>query len=332
MTRTITRSLPFVGGAALVATGVVPWLAHRTNPLADDSDNLGQPLLVLGSTGANLWCLLVGVVVLAAGVALLGRPGTDPTAARRTVTAGAVLGLLTLDHTLLMVLGYLPMAVVLTAMGQVDRLDVLLSPALPVQVVVAGAALTLAASLLRDWRPRPHTGTDPLAEATRRTHKWTMVAIEAPLLYALSRVLMFLHVPGFDAVDGVVLWAGLGLAAASIGGACLTWGLVRPWGERFPRWMLGLAGRRVPIGLAVVPALVVAAFVATSSRAIFVGLATADADERHELLSFPLIWLPQLLWPLWAAALALAALHYRERRRLGEAEAACLVDDRPAAA
>ncbi len=31
-------------------------------------------------------------------------------------------------------------------------------------------------------------------------------------------------------------------------------GLVQRWGEVFPRWMIGLAGRRVPIALAVVPA------------------------------------------------------------------------------
>lgn len=331
MTRTVIRSLPFAGGAALVAAGALPWLTHRTNPLADDSDNLGQTLLLLGSTGANLWCALVGIVLIGAGVAVLGRPGTDPRAARRTAIVGAVLGLLTLDHTLLMVIGYLPMAIGLAAVGHADELDILLSPGLLVQAFVGGAALALSAWLLRDWRPRPEADPDPLAAATRRTRRWTLLAIEAPLVYALSRVLMFLHVPGFDAVDGVVLWAGLGLAAASIGGACLTWGLVRPWGERFPRWMLGLAGRRVPIGLAVVPALVVAAFVATSSRAILVGLATADADERHELLSFPLIWLPQLLWPLWAAALALAALHYRERRHLSDARAnagtARFVDD-----
>ena len=135
--------------------------------------------------------------------------------------------------------------------GDGEVVDFILSPGLLVQVLSAGAAMALALQLLRGWRPAS-ASDDVVGAARRRTHTWTMIAIEAPLVYALSRILMFFQVPGFRGLEGDVLLAGLGLAAAAIGGAWLTWGLVRPWGERFPRWMLGLAGRRVPVGLAVV--------------------------------------------------------------------------------
>ncbi|MCC9308795.1 hypothetical protein LN042_17170 [Kitasatospora sp. RB6PN24] len=42
----------------------------------------------------------------------------------------------------------------------------------------------------------------------------------------------------------------------------LLWGLVRPWGEVFPRRLLGLAGRRVPRWLPLTPALLGAATLA----------------------------------------------------------------------
>lgn len=58
----------------------------------------------------------------------------------------------------------------------------------------------------------------------------------------------------------------------------LTLGLGQRWGERFPRWMLGLRGRNVPVALAVVPAVVVSVVVA-SAGLMFIRLAiTAEAS------------------------------------------------------
>jgi hypothetical protein len=51
------------------------------------------------------------------------------------------------------------------------------------------------------------------------------------------------------------MWiSGLFLATFSLVGVILMLSLVKRWGEIFPRWMVGLAGHRVPIVLAVVPA------------------------------------------------------------------------------
>jgi hypothetical protein len=52
-------------------------------------------------------------------------------------------------------------------------------------------------------------------------------------------------------LDGTVLLAAIGVF--------LLWGLVRPWGQVFPRWTLLLRGRRVPRWLPLTPALIGAA-------------------------------------------------------------------------
>ncbi|MFF5171585.1 hypothetical protein ACFY3U_02990 [Micromonospora sp. NPDC000089] len=110
--------------------------------------------------------------------------------------------------------------------------------------------------------------------------------------------------------DTGLVWAGAGLGAFAVAGAILTLGLVRPWGERFPRWMVGLAGRRVPTMLAVVPATVVALAVTAGS----LGLVTAP--RFWELTGgLSLTTLPMLLWPVWGVALAVATYAYRLRRR-----------------
>ncbi|MEV7185814.1 hypothetical protein [Kitasatospora sp. NPDC093102] len=55
-------------------------------------------------------------------------------------------------------------------------------------------------------------------------------------------------------LDGTMLLALLGVF--------LLWGLVRPWGQVFPRWTLPLSGRRVPRWLPLTPALLGAATLA----------------------------------------------------------------------
>ena len=44
-----------------------------------------------------------------------------------------------------------------------------------------------------------------------------------------------------------------GLATLAIGGGTVTLGLIRPWGEIWPRWVPFLAGRRVPVALGLAP-------------------------------------------------------------------------------
>jgi len=60
--------------------------------------------------------------------------------------------------------------------------------------------------------------------------------------------------------SGTWIYGALFLGNFILVGAVLMPGLVQRWGEVFPRWMIGLAGRRVPIALAVVPASLASVF------------------------------------------------------------------------
>lgn len=320
----VRRMLPLVlapialGWAALVGFG-----AGGTHPLAHPTDSFGAALKAFGDTAAGIWCLTVAVGLVAAGIALAYRPGGPLHTSRRAVALGAaVLALLTLDHTLLMLLGYLPMVVVRLLSGNTDGLSDLMSPGLGLQVIVAAAAVSLLVELRRRTTSERHACAavdDELATATARTRRWTLIAIEAPVVYATTRLLMFVEAPGFRGFDEETRLAGVGLALASIGGAALTLGLIRPWGERFPRWMVGLAGRRVPPDLAVIPALAIAGLILAASRSVLVGAIGAGSEAWDEVTETPLASLPHLMWPLWGVALALAALSYQRRRAASEA-------------
>ncbi|PSL01324.1 hypothetical protein CLV30_11454 [Haloactinopolyspora alba] len=82
----------------------------------------------------------------------------------------------------------------------------------------------------------------------------------------------------------------------------------------FPRWIPVLRGRRVPIGLAVGPAMFVAAIVTSAGLGLY-----RSAFDGSALLSLRTdTWAaigPELLWPLWGVALAAGALGYYLRRR-----------------
>jgi hypothetical protein len=142
------------------------------------------------------------------------------------------------------------------------------------------------------------------------------VAVVTPIVYAATRWLWALGFPlGMDAdmyqegkEDG--LWAiGALLATSGAMGALLTLGLVQRWGEVFPRWMIGLRGRRVPPMLAVVPATLVAVLV-TSAGMMYVRIVAVEGVAGRWATH-----MPETLWPIWGGALFLAAMAYHHRRR-----------------
>jgi hypothetical protein len=146
----------------------------------------------------------------------------------------------------------------------------------------------------------------------------TWVAVIAPLPYAVSRWSWALGIP-LGVSDDFLRWmresgadiGGAVLAAMAVGGSLLTLGLVQRWGEVFPRWTLLLAGRRVPPMLAVVPALAAAVLLAsggiTMVHVSVAAIGTGDGGLGQ--------YFPAFLWPVWGAALAVAALAYHYRRR-----------------
>ncbi len=112
---------------------------------------------------------------------------------------------------------------------------------------------------------------------------------------------------------------GAALATLAVGGAILTLGLVRRWGEVFPGWIPFLGGGRVPIWFAVVPASLVSVLV-TAAGLMFVRLTLTGGlgailgegvlgGQNWAALA------PELLWPLWGVALGAATLAYYYRRR-----------------
>jgi hypothetical protein len=116
--------------------------------------------------------------------------------------------------------------------------------------------------------------------------------------------------------------AGLFLAIFGLLGAVLMLGLVQRWGEVFPRWVIGLAGRRVPVALAVAPAFIVSVLLVVGGIGIWSGLGqmvanlSAGGSEGIRLAGELVFQVgPTLLFPVWGVALAVATLGYYFRRR-----------------
>jgi hypothetical protein len=108
--------------------------------------------------------------------------------------------------------------------------------------------------------------------------------------------------------------SGLFLANFALVGAVLIFGLVARWGEVFPRWMAGLARRRVPIALAVVPASIMSVLFMVGGIAMWSGYAQVAAAAATGL-DMGIVVGPVLLFPVWSVALAVATLGYYYRRR-----------------
>ncbi len=155
------------------------------------------------------------------------------------------------------------------------------------------------------------------------------VAMVAPVFYALTRYAWALGFPLGMSEEYLRrgqesgMWiSGLFLATFGLVGAVLMLGLVQRWGEVFPRWMIGLAGRRVPIALAVVPASLVSVLLIVGGIAIWSGLdqmvaaLAAGGAEGIGLIGAIIFQVgPTLLFPVWGVALAVATLGYYYRRR-----------------
>ncbi|TDD30794.1 hypothetical protein E1218_00320 [Kribbella turkmenica] len=153
-------------------------------------------------------------------------------------------------------------------------------------------------------------------ESARRWGFWaTVVAVLCPMPYALLRMTWLLPNPiGFDADDlnaepGIKLF-GLGLGLIALGAGIVTLGLIRPWGEIWPRWIPIVAGRPVPIKAAVIPGAAAATLLLVGSASL-IGLLWSDEASLTENLVYQLI----LPFPLWGAAVGLATAAYYYRRR-----------------
>jgi hypothetical protein len=297
---------------------------------------------VVGRLGpAAAWAVVAAAGLPAALLALAvarGARAARPVAVAAGAGLSGVLLLLMTDVGLLTVVGYTPYGIV----GLITGADVgalylaaLSDPALWHQVLCLAGGFLWALTALAHLRRRPgtcaHCGrtghgrgwTEPAAAA-----RWGRVAVAlavvVPVLYAATRFAWLAGIPlGIseeflrEGAEQGMWTSGSFLAAFGLGGAVLTLGLIQRWGEVFPRWMVGLAGRRVPVALAVVPASAVAVLLfvggiaMVSGYAQLVGEQVAGAGAGMTLLGH----LPTSLFPLWGAALGAATLAYHYRRR-----------------
>ncbi|MEU4364329.1 hypothetical protein [Promicromonospora sp. NPDC023987] len=160
------------------------------------------------------------------------------------------------------------------------------------------------------------------AWVVRHRRAITIVAATGPLPYALIRLTWLTPWPqlGFDMDMSTRIW-GLALSSGAWLGVFLTLGLIRPWGEVFPRWMPGLAGRRVPITAAAVPGGLIAVTLIFSVIPMFLlGRGQSVGDQILGAIAFP-------CW-YWGPALALAVWGYVAHRRQTERAAALGADER----
>ncbi len=323
-----------------VGGGGFPYTSETT------SDPLGPLLGRWGPVVAWIVVMLAGIPAAAAGAAMLR--GVRSKALRPLLIAagGLLAGILLLLMTglsLLVLFGYIPYTVVslftgaglgrtvLKAWAQwatIHQLLCLIGGFLWLVATASYARLSVGACLYCGRRDAPEGWTSP-NQAARWGRIAVYVAMIAPVFYAFTRYAWAFGFPlGMteeylrQGQESGTWISGLFLATFGLVGAVLMLGLVQCWGEVFPRWMVGLAGRRVPIALAVVPASLVSVLLIVGGIGIWSGLAQmaanmAAADLADIEISGAIIFQlgPTLLFPVWGIALAVATLGYYYRRR-----------------
>ena len=309
------------------------------------SDGMEPLLGRFGPSVAWIVVMMAGIPAAVLGVAMLrgmrGRTLRPIFIAAGTLLAGILLLLMT-GLNLLVKFGYIP-GVVLglvtaekvqayleawTQWATLHQLLCLIGGFLWLGATICYARQSGDACLYCGRRDGPEGWTSP-NQAARWGRIAVYVALVAPAFYAITRYAWALGIPlGMSeeylrsGQESGTWIGGLSLATFILVGAVLMLGLVQRWGEVFPRWMIGLAGRRVPIALAVVPASIVSVLLIVGGIGIWSDLPQMVAYSMAggaEGAGF--IWEitfqvgPTLLFPVWGVALVVAALGYYYRRR-----------------
>jgi hypothetical protein len=346
------RWVPYaaVAWSLVYATLGVYWAVSRVGFLytsAAASDMLGPLLARFGPGVAWIVVIMAGFPAAAMGVAMLrvvrGKTLRTLLISAGVLLAGALLLLMT-SLDLLVKLGYLPYTVFGLFTGAELSRKILESWAqwttIHQLLCLIGGFLWLATTVtyarrsgdacLYCGRRNSSDGWNSPDNAARWGRIAVYVAMIAPVFYAFTRYAWALGFPLGMSEEYLRLgqergtWvSGLFLATFGLLGALLMLGLVQRWGEVFPRWMIGLAGRRVPIALAVIPALLVSVLLVVGGVGIWadiprmIAAAAAGGAETvgpiGGIIAFQLG--PTLLFPVWGVALAVATLGYYFRRR-----------------
>jgi len=230
------------------------------------------------------------------------------------------------DPRALIGIAYAPVALIGFLSGQsLHYLDFFTWPVLHQYVCILGGLLWAASTLTCHRQSRnacKYCGrregrTVQRTDSAARWGTWaTYVAILAPAYYDLTRFAWLLGIPFgisremlHDLQESGADWAGAGLALVSVGGALLTHGLIKSWGEVFPRWLPLCGGRRVPPALAIVPAGFVAILLTVTGIQVILEFIWGGDFENWGGTT------PLLLLPIWGIALGAAAIFYYYRRQ-----------------
>ncbi len=344
------RWAPYVAVAWSLLYGAlgVYWAlsGHGFPFMSEAGTNILGPLLGRFGMGAA-WMVVVmaGIPAAVLGAAML-RVLQEKALRPLLITLGGMLALVLLllmtDLNLLILLGYIPFTLFRLFAGADIRYyleELIRWPVIHQLLCLIGGFLWLASTVAyarRSGGSCLYCGRKDAPAAWQRPDRaarWGRIAVYvsmvAPVSYAFTRYAWALGIPLGMSEEYFRLgqergtWiSGLFLATFGLVGAVLTLGLVQRWGVVFPRWMIGLAGRRVPITLAVVPASLVSVLLVVGGIVIWSGLAQMTAAlAAGRSMSIGILWEimvqvgPTLLFPAWGAALAVAALGYYLRRR-----------------
>jgi hypothetical protein len=329
------------------ALGVYWAVSGRGFPYTPEaaSDALGPLVGRFRPDVAWIFVIMAGIPAAAVGAAMLR--GVKRALRPLLMTAGALLAgvllLLMTSLNLLVTFGYIPYAVrslftgaqfgqafleSLTQWAMIHQWLCLIGGFLWLAATISYARRSGDACLYCGRRDGPEGWQGPI-QAARWGRIAVVVAMVAPVFYALTRYAWALGFPlGMSeeylrhGQESGMWTSGLFLATFGLVGVILMLGLVQRWGEVFPRWMIGLAGRRVPIALAVVPASLISVLLVVGGIGIWTNLPqmaaalAAGGAEGSGLMGGIIFQLgPTLLFPVWGGALAVATLGYYFRRR-----------------
>jgi hypothetical protein len=331
--RTLALPAAAIWSAAYLGLGCA-WLAGAGGNPADPTVDPGWRFTLLGTWGPHVGAALI-TGAAAAGVLVAVAMVRSRARLPRLVATMLGLGLTVVvpDYRLIEYLAYTPVLPVLKIAGIAPHYAMSWPWPIVNQALFALAGLAWLVAASEHARgatvatglgaSTANPGKLATPQAAARWGRWaTAVAVAIPLWYAVTRFAWALGIPlGITRrllnELGELRYAGAMLGTLAVAGAALTLGLVQRWGEVFPRWIPGLRGRRVPVGLAVVPGYLVSAVLA-SAGLMFVRLAltgalsTTFADLADEVEVW--LWVPEMLWLGWGAALATATHLYLVRR------------------
>jgi hypothetical protein len=315
--------------------GAFWWSGGAGFPYGTANDAAARLSLLGGVTQTAGAPAIAALGVVGAGVAVAMAVGWGGGWQRVGLTAfglGAafVLALLIPDYRVFVFVAYTPIALLGAPFGLDPGvlLDVFSAPMIN-QIACMGGGVVWAAASVVYWQRTGAADDAPRRTSVASARTWgrwaTFAAVAVPLVYALTRYAWALGMPFgiseelFRRGQESGLWlVGAALATLAAGGAVLTMGLIRRWGEVFPRWIPKLGGRQVPVALVIVPATTVALLV-TNAGLMFWRLTFSGGfllgDIRLTLEDDWAALAPELLWPVWGVALGGATFAYYLRRR-----------------